>query len=86
MFGQVDPLHLTISWAGHWVFTLLEQQTELRAGVKTCLGLGGGKLFLFKGWEISVDDSVTFVGSSQDNFEFKENLEATSASPVLVRG
>ena len=56
-------------------------------------GVGWGELFLFKGWEISVDDlifdldgrKVMFVSSSQDNCEL-ENSEATSTSPVLAGG
>ena len=58
VFGQVNPLCLTIAWAGHWLFPFVGQQTELGAGVKNCLGPGGGELFLFKGWEISVDDFI----------------------------
>ena len=109
LYGELDPIEqlvksqlngdfsywvcLTIAWAGHWLFTFLGQQTELGAGVKNCLGPGGGELFLFKGWEISVDDfifdldrrKVTFFGNISFS-RFGDTLGMKMGSELIGEG
>merc|ERR1719186_766963 len=56
---------LNIAWsAGEWRFTMLNQPTiKIKAGRRECLGLSGGKLFLFTKMKICIDDvKIDFEG------------------------